>query len=1413
MFRSKKAGRKQIRDFSAKRLHRRRRFNVNLVEALEHRALLSANVLSNHYTAGTTGETLNETVLTPANVNSTSFGKVFTTTLDGQVYAQILAVANVNITRGTSQGIHNVLYVATQHDSLYAIDANTGAILWQDSFLSIANPGGATAAAPSATAGVTTIPGGTIGPNGTTENALVNSADVGPELGILATPTIDPNTGILYLVADTQELRNGSTPTSTVSGADWHFVQRLWAVNISDGSVAITPINIAAEPTTGGKVIGDVIYNPTTAGSNPSFSSYNGYKYVVGPYVKGSGDNGDYTPGSGDASPADGWVTSSGDAGTPWGNAGKTPIQTGYVVFNALLQMNRVATTLINGEIYLGFASHGDDGPYYGWLLGYSASTLANNAAFVTVPNFEPFAVVSGDRSAFIAQAGFWNAGSTITTDGTYLYISSGNGAFNPNTDNFNSTYTSTDNGHTVQMPLDDDYGDTVLKLQFDLNADQSNINLDTNTIHNPNGSYDPNGGYNANGYGIKVVDYFTPSNVFELNKNDEDIGSGGVLLIPSTGSEAYTAHYNSGTNTYTVQNDSTGDPILVTAGKEGRIYMIDANNLGGYNTQYITDGNETTNNDPAPYDNIIGEFYYYETTSGHSGTKANTQTYKGYDIPSYFNGEIYVGLGGGSTGTMYVGELGFAITSFPFTAGPVSSRTGVEPSPNFISSNLFGGRGTTAAISANGLTNGVIWNNDVTQSGTDYLAAYAVSSSGTVTPIYTSNDNAARDSLTGGVSGATGVKFSIPTVFNGMVYDGTGGGSGTGGHILGTVVGYGLITPPSLGIFTNDQDIGGPSLAGSSNYNTTTGVYTVAGGGNDISGTSDQFQYLYETLSGDGSITAQVTSITNTNSSAKAGIMFRNSLTANSTDMFLTLTPSTTQGAKLEGRSSDGGSATIGPSLVGPIPPYWLRLTRVGNVFTAYASSDGITWTTIGSVTETMNQTVFAGLAVSSHAVGSLNTSTFQNVSVLQFTTAANATPSTVTGTSTNLNAAASENGSGAGITYTWAATSKPGGSNPNFSVNGTNAAQNTTVTFDAAGNYTFLVTATDAAGASITSSVNVTVSPIPPSLSAAISRKTQGSFIGDLALALSGNPTIEPRLNGPTTIILTFAQAIDTSTVNSPLSLTLSSGSGSAAYVDSTHVAITVSGAIDGEVFVVNLSGVRSSLGGTTGNYALNIGVLMGDIDGSGAVNVADVAYARLNSGVPVSSANFLDDIDGSGAINVADISYVKAQSGDDLDYGNITSGGDVVPVPELTARAAQTIPTMISSDSVSSPTVAAPLVSNDLAPAIESGTGTADVATQASACPPQTATTSDATTTAEPAGSTSINFAPLSFATSIKVAAPAPGISYAGVLNDSVHSLVLAGSDFLPSAALPLHGHKKSDVSESNCEDAFFDSLGSG
>jgi hypothetical protein len=160
----------------------------------------------------------------------------------------------------------------------------------------------------------------------------------------------------------------------------------------------------------------------------------------------------------------------------------------------------------------------------------------------------------------------------------------------------------------------------------------------------------------------------------------------------------------------------------------------------------------------------------------------------------SYFNGRFYASWANNSAAS-YQPELGFNVASFPFSSVP---HTGVQPSPTFTTgTTLFGVRGTTASISSNGLSNGILWNLQVLGPGaTDALLAYDTSGN----MLFNSNwklpgapDNT-TDSLTAGASGATGVKFSVPTVYNGMVYADTGGASGATN--LGTVVGYGLLNP-----------------------------------------------------------------------------------------------------------------------------------------------------------------------------------------------------------------------------------------------------------------------------------------------------------------------------------------------------------------------------------------------------------------------------------------------------------------------------------------------------------------------------------------------------------------------------------------------------------------------------------------
>jgi hypothetical protein len=171
-------------------------------------------VFTYHFDNARTGQKTQETVLTLANVNSAQFGQLFAVPTDGWVLGQPLYVANVNI---PGQGYHNVLYVATTHDSVYAYDADGRSTqpLWRVSFIDPAN-------------GITTVPLADIG-----------GKAPGDEIGIASTPVIDPSSGTLYVLAQTKE--NGTFP------------HRLHALDITTGAEKLGgPVTInASVPGTG----------------------------------------------------------------------------------------------------------------------------------------------------------------------------------------------------------------------------------------------------------------------------------------------------------------------------------------------------------------------------------------------------------------------------------------------------------------------------------------------------------------------------------------------------------------------------------------------------------------------------------------------------------------------------------------------------------------------------------------------------------------------------------------------------------------------------------------------------------------------------------------------------------------------------------------------------------------------------------------------------------------------------------------------------------------------------------------------------------------------------------------------------------------------------------------------------------
>jgi regulation of enolase protein 1 (concanavalin A-like superfamily) len=175
-----------------------------------------------------------------------------------------------------------------------------------------------------------------------------------------------------------------------------------------------------------------------------------------------------------------------------------------------------------------------------------------------------------------------------------------------------------------------------------------------------------------------------------------------------------------------------------------------------------------------------------------------------------------------------------------------------------------------------------------------------------------------------------------------------------------------------------DNEDVGNVSLAGSATF--TFNGATIRGAGADIWGTADSFHFAYQTLTGDGEVVARLDSQQRTDPGAKAGVMMRETLSAISSHASAFQTPD--YGPAFQRRTMPGGTSThtAGSGTVGT---RWLKIARKGSAFTASESANGTTWAVIGSQTITMQPTIYAGLAVTSHNTGALSTATFSNVSV----------------------------------------------------------------------------------------------------------------------------------------------------------------------------------------------------------------------------------------------------------------------------------------------------------------------------------------------------------------------------------------------------------------------------------------------
>ncbi len=289
-----------------------------------------------------------------------------------------------------------------------------------------------------------------------------------------------------------------------------------------------------------------------------------------------------------------------------------------------------------------------------------------------------------------------------------------------------------------------------------------------------------------------------------------------------------------------------------------------------------------------------------------------------------------------------------------------------------------------------------------------------------------------------------------------------------------------------------NSQDIGPVAAPGS--FSESNDVFTVTASGTGIDGTSDEFHYVYQMLSGDGSMVAQITSLERATDFTKGGVMIRETLSSDSKHAFMGYAPNRVRYFQHRATTGAGDNVVNGGKIA---PPQYLRIERSGSTFTGSTSSDGISWTEIGSADITMASDVFVGLAVTAGSDGASITSTFENVTL---NGAAPVTPNaaptasfTATPTSgsspllVNFDGTGSTDSDGSIVSYAW-----------DFGDGSSGTGSTTSHTY-APGTFTATLTVTDDDGDSHSTSTTITVTDPSAALAHYLLDETSGTSAAD--------------------------------------------------------------------------------------------------------------------------------------------------------------------------------------------------------------------------------------------------------------------------------------------------------------------------
>ncbi len=948
---------------------------ATLMVALATTAQIS--VITQHNDLLRSGWNNKETKLTPSNVNVRQFGALFRVTVDDQMYAQPLVVANVSIAGGK----HNVVYAATVNNTVYAVDGDNGSVYWSKNYTPALQR-------PPKNTDMTNACGG-------------NYRDITGNIGIVGTPVIDSAAQTIYFVA--RSIDNNS-----------HFYQYLHAVDIKTGNEKSgSPVLITASvPGAGAGNINFIVYfDPQKNNQRQALTLANGIVYIT---FSSHCDWGPYH----------GWVLGYDKASLQQ----KSVYNVTADGYNAGIWQSGGGPSVDGNNMYIvtGNGSMGSGGNTSDFRQRGESALQLNiaNASSITVNDFftpknyadlEAADLDYGSMAAFLIPN--TNLYLTGCKDGNLYLLDTANlGGYNTSTNNVKQTIAL---GSNVSLRCQPSYYRSASKefvyvwsensqlkaFPFSRSAGNLDVaNLVTGSISGPSGqngavlstssNNSPDGtgivwaSYASNGDANQstrpgILRAFDANDITkELWNSDQNatrdaVGSYAKFSAPTIANgKVYLPTFSNQLVVYGVIDSSVQSNCTTNLALNQPAYASSVESGSTHFASQAVDGNDTTRWASELY--IDPQWIYVDL--GKRDSLCNVTLHWEYALAQDFQVQVADDTSHWNTVSTITGNTAFLNSINLKAAGRYvriyCTKRGSPYGYSLYELQAFGSTiqtcSTPTGVTVNSIDTAdavIRWNPINGASG--YNVQYRLSSSSSWTTINTKADTV---KLTG-LSCGNYYNYRVQTTC-----------SGTDVSTYSSPGSFNTLSCSNCGFLPTrvyTADIGNVNVGGEACF-TAPNTYLVKGSGKDIGDSTDAFRFVYKTFTGDGRVDVLVQAQDSTDPLNKAGVMFRQTLNANSRNVFMALTSG--RGAIFQSRKVPG-LTTTGSNTAGLKAPYYVRLVKSGTTYKGYVSSNGVKWTLVSSATVPMGangSAIYAGLAVTSHNNKKLSVVTFKKFNIV---------------------------------------------------------------------------------------------------------------------------------------------------------------------------------------------------------------------------------------------------------------------------------------------------------------------------------------------------------------------------------------------------------------------------------------------